>query len=200
MMLDREEDQATAMAAATPILPLIYRILDEAVSFYFNDEHYSAAARAEHSERAMANCIYSHAEKKLIDCEDQSAGIVALNIRGLRVLNYKNQALARFKKVKPNGRHSNYQTKQQQDYDDQLPIPGLPLPAFRLTAGYLLDAAGTALERIMIARPIGRGVFWTAQVTIIDSVAAWEDTSPERFTGTSASDFDADRVRGRRGR
>ncbi|MGJ0426629.1 hypothetical protein [Methylocystis sp.] len=198
-MIEREADQIAAMAAATPVLPLIYRILEESVAFYFSDEHYSDAARADHTDSAMANCIYSHAEKKLLAASDESAGVFAINARGMRVLNYRDVALARFKKVKPNGKHSNYPTKQQRDYDDQKTLPGIPDPAFRLTAGYQLDVSGSVLERIMIARPLGRNIFWTAQVTMIDSAVHWEDITPERFVGTGRSDFDADRARRRRG-
>lgn len=198
-MLDREADQNEAMEAAGPILPVIFRILDESVAFYFGDD-YSDAARADHTDRAMANCIYSHAEKRMLGAADPAIGLYPLKLRGLHVLNFQNRALTRFKKVKPNGQHSNYQTRQQQDYDDQKALPGLPEPAFRLTAGYQLDAAGSALERIMIARPMGRGIFWTAQVTMIDDAVQWEDITPKRFTGTDDSDFDADRTRGRRGR
>lgn len=198
-MMDKEADQIAAMTAATPVLPLIYRILEESVGLYFSNEHYSDAARADHTDRAMANCIYSHAEKRLIAAADETAGIFAIDVRGLRVLNYQDRALARFKKVKPNGKHSNYQTKQQRDYDDQRTLPGIPEPAFRLTAGYQLDASGSALERIMIARPLGRNILWTAQVTMIDSAVKWEDITPDRFVGTGRADFDDDRARGRRG-
>lgn len=195
-MLDRETDQNDAMEAAGPILPVIYGILDDAVSFYFS-EAYSNAARADHDDRAMANCIYSHAEKRMLGVAESFAGLVPIKLRGLYVLNFRDKALTRFKKVKSNGRHSNYQTKQQQDYDDQRTLPGIPEPAYRLTAGYQMDPAGSALERIMIARPIGRNVFWTAQVTMIDGEAAWQDITPNRFSVTEGSDFDADRSRRR---
>lgn len=198
-MLDREADQNDAMEALAPILQTIHGILEESVAFYFSDA-YSVAARAEHNDRATANCIYSHAEKRMIESTDMVAGLHAIRLRGLVVLNYHDRALARFKKVKSNGRHSNYQTKQQQDYDDQKTLPGIPEPAFRLTAGYELDPSGTTLERIMIARPMGRGVLWTAQVTINDGVAAWHDITPQRFDGMGDSDFDADAARARRGR
>lgn len=197
-MLDREEDQQKAMAAVADILPVLYSILDEAVALYFS-EHYSDAARAEHSNTTAANCIYSHAEKRMIAAADATPGLHPLTRRGLHVLNFKDRALARFKKVKPNGKHSNYQTKQQQDYDDQKPFPGFPEPAYRLTAGYHLDASGTYLERIMIARPLGRNILWTAQVSIVEGMAQWEDITPQRFAGTEASDFDAKRARGERG-
>ena len=134
----------------------------------------------------------------MILAADETPGLHPLKVGGLHVLNYRDRALARFKKVKPNGKHSNYQTKQQQDYDDQKPFPGFPEPAYRLTAGYHLDASGSYLERIMIARPLGREILWTAQVTMVDGLAQWEDITPRRFAGTEASDFDAKRARGER--
>lgn len=196
-MLDRETDQNEAMEAAAPILPIIHRILDDSVAFYFSDA-YSPEARADHTDRAMANCIYSHAEKRMIGAAAETAGLAAIGLRGLNVLNYGDKAVIRFKKVSANGQHRNYQTKQQQKYDDQLPLPGIPQPAYRLTAGYQLDPTGSALERIMIARPIGKQIFWAAQVSMTDREAAWIDITPNRFTGTDGSDFDADRARGRR--
>jgi len=198
-MLDRETDQEQAMEAIAPILPTIHEILDDAVAFYFGPG-YSDEARAEHTDRAMANCIYSHAEKRMLRAAEEVKGLHAINVRGLHVLNWMDVALARFKKVKANGKHSNYQTKQQQDYDDQLSFPEFPEPAYRLTAGYQLDASGTVLERIMIARPIGRSVFWTSQVTVLDGAANWVDITPKKLAGMEGSDFDAERARGRRGK
>lgn len=197
-MLDRETDQNEAMEAAAPVLPLVYRILDKSVSFYFSDA-YSNEARAEHDNRAMANCIYSHAEKRMIGASDEMAGLHSIKVKGLHVLNYMDCILTRFKKVGANGRHSNYPTRQQQDYDDQRTLPGIPEPAYRLTAGYQMDASGSALERIMIARPMGRSILWTAQVTMIEGVARWDDITPRRFGGMEGVDFDAERARERRG-
>lgn len=97
-MLDRDTDQKLAMEAAGPILSAVYGILDESVSFYFGED-YSTAARAQHDQRAVANCIYSHAEKRMIAAAEQIPGLNPLRIRGLVVLNYRDQAVARFKKV-----------------------------------------------------------------------------------------------------
>lgn len=199
MMLDRDSDQEEAMAAALPILPVIHAILSDSVSFYFGDA-YSDEARAEHTERAMANCIYSHAEKRMLRAAEETKGLHAINVRGLHVLNHQDKVLLRFKKVNANGKSSNYQTKQQQDYDDQLSFEEFPEPAYRLTAGYQMDASGSFLERVMVTRPIGRSVFWTSQVTILDGVAEWVDITPKKLTGTESSDFNAESVRGRRGR
>lgn len=196
-MIDREEDQNRAMAIAEPILPGLHAVLDEAVAFYFGDA-YSDAARAEHTDRAVANCIYSHAEKRIAALAETTPGLQVIDLRSLRVANYRDQGLFQFKRVKANGKHSNYQTKQQQDYDDQKPFPEFPDPAIRLTVGYELDAAGAGLKRIMIARPIGRSIFWTAQVVMDAGAAEWEDITPRRFGATEAIDFDAERARARR--
>lgn len=198
-MLDRETDQDEAMAAALPVLPVVHAILSDSVSFYFGSA-YSDEARAQHTERAMANCIYSHAEKRMLRSAEETKGLHAINVRGLHVLSHQDKVLFRFKKVRPNGKSSNYQTKQQQDYDDQLSFKEFPEPAYRLTAGYQMDASGSCLERVMITRPIGRSVFWTSQVTILDGVAEWEDITPKKLPGMESSDFDAKSVRGRRGR
>ncbi len=167
------------------------------VAFYFSEE-YSDAARADHTNTAVANCIYSHAEKRVAALAELTPGLVVLDRRSLKVANYKDQALFRFKRVKANGKHSNYQTKQQQDYDDQKSFDGFPPEAIRLTVGYELDEAGAALKRIMIARPIGRNIFWTSQVVLEVEVAHWEDITPRRFATIDRIDFDADRARGRR--
>jgi hypothetical protein len=198
MMTDREEDQQRAMEIAGPILPGLYSVLNDAVAFYFSDA-YSDRARAEHTSTAVANNIYSHAEKRVLLLVEQTPGLSIIDIRALRVANYLDQGLFRFKRVRANGRHSNYQTRQQQDYDDQLTLPDLPEPAVRMTVGYELDGAESTLKRIMIARPIGRSIFWTAQVIVDAGVASWADITPRRFGLTEGSDFDAARARGRRG-
>jgi hypothetical protein len=195
--MDREEDQNTAMKIAEPILEGLHGVLAESVEFYFGDA-YSDRARADHTDRAQANCIYSHAEKRMIGLADATKGLSILNRRSLIVANYKDKGLFRFKKVKANGRHSNYQTKQQRDYDDQKQFPGFPDEAIRMVVGYELDASGAALRRIMIARPIGYSVFWTAQVVMNAGKARWEDITPRRFGIAEGIDFDADKVRARR--
>ena len=195
---DHDRDQLIAMEAVDPILSLLYGITEDAVSFYFSDA-YSDAARADHDDRAMASCIYSHAEKSMLRASDEIRGLHPINLRGFFVLNYHDRVLLRFKKVKPNGKHRNYQTKQQQDYDDQMLFPEFPEAARRLTVGYHLDDLQSSLERIMIARPIGRNIFWTAQVMMIEESIKWEDITPQRFVGTRHSDFDAQRARQHRG-
>lgn len=197
-MLDREQDQISAMTVAEPMLLILHSILDESVDFYFS-ENYSDAARAEHTARAMKNNIYAHAETRAYQKESDTPGLNVLDVRGLKVLNYLDKVVFRLKNVNAEGKHSNNDTQQQRDFDDQLPLEGLPDAAIRLVAGYQLDEAGLSLERIMVARRIGRNVVWTAQISVIDEAVEWEDITPQRFTGTDAIDFDPQTARGRRG-
>lgn len=198
-MLDPDEDQQAAMRDIQPLLPGIHAVFRDAFALYQGPD-YSDRVRAEHNDRAAANNMYAHVEKKAIEVFDGIPGVAFINVNSLHVLNYKDLALLRFKKVRANGRHSNVQTDQQRDYDDQLSIPGLPDRARRLTAGYQLDAAGTSIERVIISRPIGRTILWAAQVLADESRAEWEDITTKRFAGTSPVDFDAERVRLRRAR
>ncbi len=191
------DDQDQCMRLAAPLLRGVYDVLYDAVAMY-QGGGYSDEVRAEHSDRGAANCVYDHAEKAMVRYFDGMKGVNFLNIRGLFVLNYLDLVVLRWKKVKPSGRHRNYPTQQQRDYDDQLPLPDLPEAAKRLTAGYQLDAGGTAIERVMIARPRGRSVDWTAQIIIVNDEAKWIDITPPRFAGTERTDFDAERARRRR--
>jgi len=196
--MNRDIDQSEAMNKAQPVLAIVHGILEDAVNFYFGDA-YSDAARAEHDTRAMKNCIYAHSQNRMYVCEAENDGINILNVNGMKVLNFKDEVVLRLKNVNENGKHTNYPTEQQIDYDDQMELEGIPHKAIRLTAGYQLDSSGTELERIMIARPIGRSVFWTAQVEIEEEIAQWIDITPKRFAGTEVSDFEAGRARGNRG-
>lgn len=199
MKISREEDQNEAMEAALPVLPEIHAILSEAVEFYFEGNGYSAQARAEHDTRAMKNCIYSHAETRALARESDVPGFHCLDVRGLKLINYQDDALFRLKSVDANGNHRNYQTAQQRSYDYQLPLDGLPEPAVRLIAGYELDEVGAGLKRVLIARRLSRDVVWTAQVNITDDIAAWEDITPRRLGfGSDVIDIEAVRARGRR--
>lgn len=62
---------------------------------------------------------------------EATEGLTIIDVRSLRVANYKEQGLFRLKLVKPNGRHSNYQTEQQRNYDDQKSFLEFPEPATR---------------------------------------------------------------------
>ncbi len=86
---------------------------------------------------------------------DGRDGYRVQRLRGLALLNYRDVIVWRFKKVDGSGRHQNYQTKQQRDFDDQLILPGIPEAATRLTSGYQPDAAAEGIERVLFRDPSG---------------------------------------------
>jgi hypothetical protein len=128
-------------------------------------------------------------------------GVNFVDSRGLHLLNYEDKAVLRAKKVNGLGQHTNYPTQQQQDFNDEMPLPGLPESAVRLIAGYQLDPIGASIERVMIVRRIGGDVVWTAQVVpAAEGQVAWHDITPDRIPGTGRTDFDARAARARRRR
>jgi hypothetical protein len=161
----------------------------------FYQENYSAKVIAQQRDRTAANCVYDHGFHRMKEQLDQSPGCNFLHVRGLEVLNYLDLAVIRLKKVNGAGRWRNYQTKQQQNFDDQLPLRGLPLEAVRLVVGYQPDAAFTAIERIIVARPLGKTIRWTAQIIMADEKMSWVDITPERIPGTERTDFNPARRR-----
>ena len=117
---------------------------------------YSPADLIELDSRAQAACTYSHmiaeADRRFLD----KKGIRPLEIRGLKLWLFEPaDVVVRFKKMDVDGLTRNYPTKQARDFDRGYDLPGLPMPPVRVTAGYLLDRTGTAIERTQIARPLG---------------------------------------------
>ena len=93
------------------------------------------------------------------------------------------------------GRSRNAITKQQMDYDAQLPLPGLPSEAIRLVAGYQPDAAFSSVQRVIVSAPLGKTIAWAAQVVIVDDAVSWVDITPSRLPGTRKTDFGTRRGR-----
>lgn len=102
----------------------------------------------------------------------------------LKVMNFRDQAVIRFKKVDGYGRHANLLTEQQDDFDRQRPLPGIPQEAVRLTCGYEPSPAGDGIRRIIVSCVHGKTVLWASQVNMLEAVASWEKIMPSRFVGT----------------
>jgi hypothetical protein len=111
-----------------------------------------------------------------------------LNVKNLKLLNFYDRYVLRFKQVNKFGMHQNYPTEQQHEFDRDVPLDGIPPAAIRLTSGYQLNAAGDAIERVLIARILGRSALWLSQINVISAEAAWEDITPARFSGTRRVD------------
>lgn len=160
------------MDGLEPILDVLDAIPREAFAKY-RDE-YPSHVRIDHDARAAATCIYSHMESGAHALEAVD-GVHAMDVRGLKVWLYRDQAVIRFKRMDEEGRFRRYPTKQAKDYDAQRPIPGLPPPAERLVVGYLPDPTGTSIVRVQIAKPMGREIDWCAAI-----VPSLERTAGER--------------------
>jgi hypothetical protein len=180
------DDQEHCMKLAEPLLADFHGLWHHAFEQYTK---YPTEFTAEHDNTTMANCIRSHAWTEVVRRFEGKKGFNLLRLGRLNLLLHRHETVWRFKLVDSSGRRSNYQTEQQKDYDDQLPLPGLPTEAVRLTSGYKLDEASHAIERIVVARPIGREIEWASQVNMDGSSASWEDITPVRLPGTERMDF-----------
>ena len=118
--------------------------------------------------RAGAACVYDHMVAHAERVLTPKAGIVFKNIKGLKVWIVGGVATIRFKKMDEDGRARNYPTKQAQDFDRQIPLPGIPLPPLNLTVGYLPDATGTQVSRVQVARPMGKNTDWCGAIVPVD--------------------------------
>jgi len=180
------EDQNRCMALAEPLLQDVHDAWHHAFGEYLK---YPAEFTAEHDDTTAANCIRSHMWKEVTRRFAGRKRCKLIRMRGLNLLLHRDELVFRFKKVDGAGRHRNYQTQQQEDFDDQLPLPELPPEAVRLTSGYQPDFAGQSIERIIVARPIRRSIAWAAQVNVTDGAASWVDITPARLPGTEHMDY-----------
>lgn len=192
-----DDDQERELAIAEPLLRDFYDGWQAAADMYAS---YPEAALAEHNETTAANCMRSHMFFEVKRRFGDRPGCAVKDIRQLKVLLYQDKQVWRFKKLDRTGRHSNYPTQQQIDYDDQWPLPGIPERATRLTSGYMLDPTGQSIERIVVSRVVGRDVLWVVQTSMVGSAFEVQDITPVRIPGTEQSHFDAARARSRRRR
>jgi hypothetical protein len=188
-----DADQEDCMGRIEPLFRPLHEALHHGMMFY--RENYGAEVIAQQRDRTAANCVYDHAFHRIKELLDDEPGCHFLAVRGLEVLNYLDLAVLRFKKVNGAGRWRNYQTQQQQDFDRQLPLAGLPRAAVRLVIGYEPDTAFTAVERVIVARPLANTVRWTSQIVAVDDAASWTDITPARIAGTERVDFEVGRRR-----
>ena len=147
---------------------------------------YPAADLLEHDGRAAAACTYCHMYEEAIRRWTDRPGIKPLDIRGRKVWAIGAEVVVRLKKTDEDGRSRNYPTRQDQDYDRGLPLPGLPEPAVRLTVGYLLSPTQTEIVRIQISKPLGRQIEWCAAIVPAELAVGgrqWEDVTRQRGFG-----------------
>lgn len=137
----------------------------------------------EHDPRAGASCIYAHMVAETERLWLDRRGIIPADVRGLKVWLIEDKAVIRWKRMDADGRTRSYPTKQEKDFDAGLPLPGLPPPAIRLTAGYLADETQTQYQRTQIARPRGKRIEWCVAIvpaTVPGRAATWQDVTRQR--------------------
>ncbi len=74
------------------------------------------------------------------------------------------RAVVRLKKMDEDGATRNYPTEQARAFDRGDPLPGLPLEAARISAGYLLNPTQTEFIRTQISRPRGKRIRWCVAI------------------------------------
>lgn len=180
------DDQEHCMRLAEPLLADFHDAWHHAFNTYLS---YPPEFTAEHDDTTTANVIRSHMWTEIVRRFDGRPGCKVLRLRGLNLLIHRDETVWRFKLVDGTGRHANYQTKQQQDYDAQMHLPHIPSAALRLTSGYQLDEAAQKIERVIVARPIGGDIVWASQVNMAGETATWSDITPARLPGTDRVDY-----------
>ena len=172
-MFDQEQEQV--MAILEPHIGEIHQIFTSAVDKY---NEIDPAARAEHEDRTAASCVRDYAWMGFKTSFTYTAGFHFLDIRGLNVLNIEDKVVIRVKKVDSEGRHRNYQTQQQKDFDGQHDLDGLPSEALRIVVGYQPDVAMESVERVTVRRPKGN---WVSQLNESGQESSWVDITPAQL-------------------
>lgn len=178
-MPERSLDQT--MDALAEYLDDFDQITREAHDRYMR---YDALDLVEHDRRAQAACTYSHMVAAASRKFDLKANVNTVEIRHLKlwILDGPNVAI-RFKKMDENGSVRRYPTKQAEDFDAGNELPNLPMPPVRLTVGYLLNTAGTDIERSQVSRPSAKTTVWCAAIVPSalreEGEASWYDVNSQ---------------------
>lgn len=171
-MDDTNPEQEHVMSVLEPILNEIYSVFPAAMDKY---NEIAPHIRADHENRTAANCVRDHAWMGFQAAFEGQKGFHFLDVRGLPLLNIRDELVIRVKKVDANGHHRNYQTAQQKDFDNSIELEGLPTAAMRVVVGYQPDAAFSEVERVTVRRPKG---LWVSQILKFEDEASWVDITP----------------------
>lgn len=183
--MDYRADQHAVMQVLEPYLSRMEPLFHASIKQY--TDHYSEYARAIHSNSAAAHNVYCHILDGFRQEFVEEGGFHFLDVRGLTVLNICDQVVVRLKKVDPDGRHRNLQTKQQEDFDNQQELQGIPPAASRVVMGYEPDAAMEQVQRVIVRSPY---FGWVAQIVEDVEVFSWSDITPARLPFGSTGSYD----------
>ena len=129
------------------------------------------AQRVHLKPRTRANIISDHIGVAVRGTFGQMRGVRVEDRRGFPELIIQNRFVLRFKKLDKKGRSRNILTKTQREWlDAQMVLPNMPPEAKRLIAGYVLDALGTEIERMLVTAPAtAKSINWMFDIDSDDT-------------------------------
>ena len=132
----------------------------------------------------QAHCTYRHILADALRLFGAEQYIRHFDIRGQNLWLFEDaNVLIRFKKTDKDGVSSNFPTRQALDFENGMPLTGLPPEPTRLNVGYLLDDTGIGFVRSQVALPVGKRTLWCAAIIPQDERVSgqgkWHDVTRE---------------------
>jgi len=128
--------------------------------------------------RTRANFLYDHICQAIIHRFDGVDGVSINTRRGFLMLNIRDRALVRFKKLDKNLHASNIATYQQVRFTLQMELPGIPKGVTRLVAGYQLDRSQTAISDMVVTQPYGNRLNWFYSIGTTGEIVRIQEALP----------------------
>lgn len=119
--------------------------------------------RAQFSPTVRANCVHSFMIFRARAYFMRIPKAYETNSYGQILFGINGQILIRFKKLRKNGRSSNYPTDHAVDFAAQMNLPGIE-PAARVTVGYILNRTQTEIVAILVTYCIGKRIEWVIEI------------------------------------
>jgi len=178
----QNSDISELMGILNPVLPILDEIVRNGYATY---REYPTEVLVEHSARTQANCIYDHVYHESLRMLDDVNGMRLIENKTLNLWCYLDEVIFRFKKMDEDGNTANYPTAQAESFDLQKPIDGIPQKPERISIGYFQNATNTGVERVQVAKPIGRRkTLWCAAIldpeSRVGTEKIWEDVTRQQ--------------------
>lgn len=138
----------------------------------------------EMSKRGRAAIVYDATAAEARRRFRNKPGINLIDTGGLFLVDFEGQLTLRFKKFGRGLLTSNIPTRQQQLFDWQQPLPGMPAKSTQVVAGYLLDSLEVRVARQAITCREGPALRWAFDIPDFDEqplpLPAPADEGPRR--------------------
>lgn len=135
-----------------------------------------------------ASFVYDHiVDAARQEFADDYPDVVLADDHGFLTLTIKDRVVLRFKKYRNDSlRTSGIRTAQQQRFELQMQLPGMPSQATKIVAGYLLDEFQTSISLMAVTCVDGPSLEWALDITgeaDQEEAAAVEPIRPEQPGG-----------------